>query len=392
MDNIINRELLKLENEGSFFSIEERIIIHQNIKSILKKIKEYENILNYYKNRLEKITERCIASKSLHGISSITLLDDDEINIIKGKTFIGKKIDDDVYFDIASITKLFTLFLYFTLENENVICREEKVGEIMPCYKYLKNYKIDDILYMRGEIRTPKRIDECFNKNEALKVLYDTYIYNDDFKTFKYTDIGLIILARIIEEKLSKIHNKKLLYNEIMDMYLLKKYNFESNYVVNGIISGSGRCDNKPNDSKARIIGPTGHAGIFMKKSDVKKIRDLLFYKRVFDEKQIELLYKSYSRPKSIAGLYQKYYDNSKTYVPSSYSNKSFASEGYTGSTLIFDLENKIINGIFVDAIKEGETKKSKKFKDCISKYQKEVTDLSIEAKVLKKVYNQIYF
>lgn len=392
MDNIINRELLKLENEGSFFSIEERIIIHQNIKYILNKIKEYENILKYYKNRLEKITEKYISADSFFGVSSIITLDRDEINVTKGKNFKGDNIDDDVYFDIASITKLFTLFLYFILENEKIINREEKVTDILPYYQNLKDYKIDDILYMKGEIRTQKRIDACLNKEEALNILSNTYIYNDNLNIYKYTDIGLIILARIIEEKISRIYNKKLSYNEIMDMFLLKKYNFESSYIPNGTIGGSGRCDNKPSDSKARIIGPTGHAGIFMKKEDVKKIRDLLFYKKIFAEKQIELLYKSYHRPKAIAGLYQKNFDISKTYVPSSYSNKSFASEGYTGSILLFDLENKIINGIFVDAIKEGQTKKLKNFKYYINKYQKEVTDLSIEAKVLKKVYNQIYF
>lgn len=391
MDNIINKELLKLENKGSFFSIEERIIIHQNIKSILNKIKEYENILTYYKDRLDKLSEKYISKESIFGLSSIITIDSDEIDIIKGKTFKGIDIKNDIYFDIASITKFFTLLLYFILEKEGIINKEEKVGDILPKYKNLRDYKIDDILYMRGEIRTLKRIDECTTKEEALKVLSDTYIYNDDFKTYKYTDIGLIVLALLIEEKVSKLYHKKMSYSEIMDIYLLKKYNLSATYIPNGIIASSGRCDNKVNDSKARIIGPVGHAGIFMQKKDVKIIRDLLFYKKVFTENQIELLYKSYSKPKAIVGLYQKYFDISKTYVPSSYSDKSFASEGYTGSTLIFDLENKIVNGIFVDAIKEGEVKKSKYFKESISNYQKEVTDLSIEAKVLKKVYNQIY-
>ena len=35
MINTIERELLKLENSGSFFSIEERIKIYQNISYIL---------------------------------------------------------------------------------------------------------------------------------------------------------------------------------------------------------------------------------------------------------------------------------------------------------------------------------------------------------------------
>lgn len=390
MINIIEKELLKLENSRSFFSIEERIKIYQNISYILNNIKEYQNILKLYHDRLQKITKKFLKTKTIYGISTAINIEKDIININDGTTCKNIKIDKNVYFDVASITKFFTLLLYFILENKGIICKKEKVVDIDSSYIYLKDYKVEDILNMRGEIRTRKRLDEYFNMEDALKELRKTYLFDSNLKKYKYTDIGLIILATIIEKRVNKINNSNLNYFEIMDKYLLKKYGFKSTYYPKGIISGNGRNDTLVNDSKARIIGPTAHAGLFMNIEDIKIIRDLLFYQNIFTEKQLKMLYES-NKPKSVVGLYQKYVDISKTYVPASFSFSSFASEGYTGSTLIFDLQNKIIDAILVDAIELGKNVKRNGFKESINYYQKEVTDLTIEAKVLKNVYKQIY-
>lgn len=390
MINTIERELLKLENSGSFFSIEERIKIYQNISYILENIKEYHNILKLYQDRLKKITREFIKTKTLYGISTSINIEKDVINITEGTTYKNTKIDRNTYFDVASITKFFTLLLYFNLENEGLINKKEKVVDIDSKYSYLEDYKIEDILNMRGEIRTRKRLDECTNKEDALKELRKTYLFDSDLKKYKYTDIGLIILANLIEKRVNKINNSSFNYFEIMDKYLLKKYGFKSTYYPKGVIAGSGRNDFLVNDSKARIIGPTAHAGLFMNIEDIKTIRNLLFYENIFTEKQLKMLYES-NKPKSVVGLYQKYVDISKTYVPASFSFSSFASEGYTGSTLIFDLQNKIIDAILVDAIDIGKKVKRNGFKESVNDYQKEVTDLTIEAKVLKKIYNRIY-
>ena len=104
-------------------------------------------------------------------------------------------------------------------------------------------------------------------------------------------------------------------------------------------------------------------------------------------------------------GLYQKNKEHNKSLCPRDYSDGSFTSQGYTGSSMIFDPINKIHNTIFVSAINQEfeKYKNLENFKDYITNdkangfiekehtYQDIVTKNSLIINTIKKIIDQEY-
>lgn len=342
----VDNRLINLINSGASISKDNLLYLKKFI--INNKKKDIYNILNSLMDELEDITYDYLNSKTINGISTTISINDLYLNI-----YGGTNINYDIEYDIASVTKLFTLILIFKYIDNGIINRYDKICDIDSNFKYL-DYTILDLIKMSGLIVTDKRIDEASNYYEALNRLYSVYPINYDKTVNNYTDIGFMVLSKLVEN----INGKS--FNDIMiDFY--RKYGIRINQMNN--IIGHGYNDCLPHDPKARIMnGMIGSAGIFINSFNMNKFAFELFnYDLISKDNLYALsnkLFEYNHDNKGIAGIYIKHpLGICKTSTPNEYSKYAFSHQGYTGSCAIFDPLLKIHNSILVDAIKDNNKK-----------------------------------
>lgn len=393
-DIFLNHELAKLQNIGSQFTKQELL----NLRNYVLKKLEYPYLEKAVEESLEKMideTSAFLKTGAAIGISECVSFPGFYVNILGGESIHGRVIESNTQFDLASITKLYTTLLVFILEDRGFLHYEDQIRDVMPQYDHLYPYNIWDILCMHGEIRTQRRVAEANSKKEAEEILNSIYLYNEDKQIYTYTDMGLIILSKVIEKVMSQNLSMNMSYANIMKNFLLEPLNLsQTTFYPGKNIAGNGRSDFFVHDPKARILGGcVGSAGLFTTSRDLAKLADCLFFHRNgIHTEMVTLLHKKFqNRSKGIGGLYQKYPDLSKTYVPKEYSLHTFASEGSTGSVAIFDVQNHIHNNILIDSIIEETGKKRDNFKWEYNEYQKKITDITLELYLLHQYYREDY-
>ena len=263
-------------------------------------------------------------------------------------------------YDIASITKLFTLKLLYDLQENKKLNFHDKIKKYVST-PYLQNTTILDLIKMKDTLRTPKKLSDTKDKEEFLEILMNAKIIKKEVP--EYNDIGFCLLGILIEE----VTNKSLTTNfeELFKALNLKNTHINPNQTYK--IYGNGGHGCLPHDKKTRVTGGiTGASGIFSNAYDLLQVGNLLIEKKFFKEEFLEEIFKynfvdHKMRNRTYAGLY-KYTEDYKCYVPKNYSRYSLAHQGYTGATLIVDLENKIVNVLLFDAILPNINEKSSKF------------------------------
>ena len=365
VDGIIN-----LINSGASISKDKLILLRKFLNFNKKRNIFY--ILNDLMDELESITYDFINSKVITSISTTVDIPNINLNIYSG-------INYNTEFDIASVTKLFTLVLVLKLIDNRLFKLNDKICDIDTNFKHL-DYTILDLIKMSGNIITDSRIDLAYNYVDALKRLYSVHpiTYNKDINN--YTDIGFMVLSRLIEDITGNSFN-----DIIINFY--KSYGIIINKLNN--VVGNGYNDFYPHDPKARIMGLIGSAGVFINSSNMN-----IFAHKLFDSDIIskENLYKLSNKlfeynhaNKGIAGIYIKHpLGIKKSSTPLEYSRYAFSHQGYTGSCAIFDPLLKIHNSILVDSIKENK-KKDKNFYKYFNLYHQKLIMITLKTYLLNK-------
>lgn len=323
-------KLSKLLDSGSIISMD-------NLR-LLRKLKK--NNLDDLMNEFSSITYDFLKSGVIDNISTNIVTNNINLNIYSG-------IKYDTEYDIASVTKLFTLILVLKYIDNNVFNLNDRICDINSNFKYL-DYTILDLIKMSGSIKTNMRIDKT-NYQEAVNILYNTYPVNHDKSINNYTDIGFMVLSKIIED----INN--LSYQEIITNFY-KSYGIDINIMKD--ITGNGGSI-YPHDPKARVMGLIGSAGIFINSPNMDKFIDKIINQEIIKK---DYLYKLANKlfinnhpNKGYAGIYIKHpLGIKKTSTPLEYSKYAFSHQGYTGSCIIIDPYLKIHNNILVSAIKDN--------------------------------------
>ena len=202
-DIFLNHELAKLQNTGSQFTKQELL----NLRNYVLQKLEYPYLEKAVEESLDKMVEETIAflkTGATIGISQCVSFPNFYVNILGGESIHHNVIQPNTQFDLASITKLYTTLLVFILEDKGYLHYQEQIRDVMPEYDRLYPYNIWDILCMHGEIRTQKRVTEAASKKEAEQILQTIYLYNEDKQIYTYTDMGLIILSKVIEKIMSE--------------------------------------------------------------------------------------------------------------------------------------------------------------------------------------------
>ncbi len=333
-------------------------------KDNLIKLRNY--ILNNQKRNIELILQELMEELSdytfsflktgvIKGINTSICLDQIDLNI-----YGGNNINYDTEFDIASITKLFTLILVFKFIDNGILKAADRICDIDSRFSYL-DYTIDDLIKMCGHIVTNERIDEALSKEEALNRLYSVHPVHYNKKINNYTDIGFMVLSKVIE------NITMLPFDEV-----IKSFYRDYGILINqkSQVVGNGHNDYLPHDPKARIMGGCiGSSGIFINSLNMKKMAY-----RIFDDnnfiacnhllKLSQKLFDNNHANKGLAGIYIKHpLGIKKSSTPNEYSKYAFSHQGYTGSCIILDPYHRLYSGIMVDAIKDNQKKDSNFYK-----------------------------
>lgn len=319
-------------------------------------------------------------------------------------------VDEKTMFDVASITKLFTLILLFKLEEEGIIDLDSKICDINPDFQNLEDFTVMDLIRLHGNLRTDGDVRMAKCPEEAYELLKTLYLTSNTRDENTYTDFGAIVLSDTIEKLISKELGKKVSFAEIMDTYLLQPLGLQ-NTMFNPIstnISGTGYNTGVVHDPKARALGgAVGSAGLFTTSDDLAILAKHLY---VVENINVGLISKKnlsrlgeitfpYSKQsnKGNLGIYVKHpLGFAKTYTPSEFSTGSFSHQGWTGALSTFDAKNGIHQNILVNAIYKDDDKtrvrndKPDGYGAAFDAYLEQITKNTMLMYMVKKYYARL--
>lgn len=348
--------------------------------------------------------------------SSIFLGGDDFLNVLDGYRYQRDKnpdydIDENTLFDVASITKLFTLILAYECETLGLDLNIP-IKAINPDYD-LGDFTINDLIRLCGEIATDGRINDAKCEEEAYEILKTAHLVSDNRNENKYTDIGAMIIADTLVKVLNNTRVKNYNLQQWMNELIFKPLNMKHT-TFNPKGTNITGCGNRfeVHDPKARALGGiAGHAGIFTNGEDLAKLANGLFKIYHNIDRPIELtkehIYKmgeitfpnAKQCNKGNLGLYVKHPDGfARTFTPSIFAKGSFSHQGWTGSLATFDPVNQIHQSILVNAIYETDNKelirndKPVGFGGRFDQYLDQLTTNTMLLYVAKEYYNRYIY
>ena len=385
--------------------------------SLLSHDEDLESVLKSITNDIENITVEFLNKKNEFGVSYITgistgiYLPDYSDNGTYKYTLVGGdrsryeegKVNFDTLFDVASITKLYTLILTFKLEELGLLDLNVPISTYNHIYeeKQFQDFSINDLIKLCGEIRTEGRVDAAKTPEEARRIYETLYLFSNDRNTQKYSDFGAMVIADIISKVLSERFHKQMTFDEIMNEYLFKPLYINNTTFTPKIINVSGNANDlrMPHDEKSRLLGGvTGHAGLFTNSEGLYKLSDGLFNGDYLNQEHLDRLgeHTFEGKSKGNLGVYVKTPNGlSDSYTPIEFSNESFSHQGWTGSVAAFDRKNNIHNNILVNAIDLDQNKDHLKnnkplgFGSEFGLYQSKLTAKIMMLYVAKKYYNK---
>jgi len=399
-------DYLKVLREKSLELVKKDIDLNEALAQISKEIKyqteEFLNKKNEYGTSYISGISSCIYFPDFKGNGEYKL------KLVGGKTCRVKssKVNENTLFDVASITKLYTLLLLFKLEDLKLINLNSRICDINPDFRNLEDFTLNDLVRLHGELRTNGNITKATSKEEAYNILKTLYLTSNSKEENKYTDFGAIVIGDTIEKVISNIKGEKVTLDEIMYEYLLTPLNLNRTFFnpVNNNISGTGYRSNLVHDPKVRILGGiAGSAGIFTTSDDLAKLSKSLyrinnsykdFMKKIYLDKLGEVTFPGSN--KGNLGIYVKHKEGyNKTFTPLEFSDGSFSHQGWTGSVAVFDPNNLIHNNILVNAIYVDENNDKVKndkpigFMDAFVEYQEQITKNIMLMYVAKQYFNR---
>lgn len=343
---------------------------------------------------------------------------DSSIKVIGGKikrdnpSLLGYRIiDNDTLFDVASITKLYTLIYAYTVETIGLDLNTQ-VGMIDSRYN-LEDFTINDLIRLCGEIITDGRVNDAKNRDEAYAILRTACLKSNSRLENKYTDIGAMIIADVVTRWLNNKYNTHYTFEKWINDLVLEPMNLKNTMYNPNTINISGNGNNAGvHDPKAKAFGGvSGHAGIFTNGSDLKKLAKGIFAvnnnmksrlngRLYLTKEQIsrfgEITFPNAQQSnKGNLGIYVKHplgFD--KTFTPSAFSTGSFSHQGWTGALATFDPNNLIHQSILVNAIYESSDKdkvindKPVGYGGRFDKYLASLTDDTMIMYVAKKYFD----
>lgn len=197
-------------------------------------------------------------------------------------------IRPDSLYDLASLTKLFTLVATLQLIQRRKIYFEDFIGILDKRFTKLRDTNIFDVLSYQAVLRSPQRIDMQPDAAAAEKQIFLTSRYHDSLSGKLYSDMNALLLKYIIEQA-SGLSFEEYLKKNIFTVLGMKdtfsavpedrlpdclNYNYEHRIVDKHYVIEENALPGTVHDPKARFLmkgglGLQGHAGLFSSAQDM---------------------------------------------------------------------------------------------------------------------------
>ncbi len=261
---------------------------------------------------------------------------------------------ENTLYDIASVTKLFTLVAVLRLCDKGILSLEAQVGDYSTNFSNIGHIHIYELMNFSKTLITDRRIDVLTNQEEALSLLYN--IKQADTPP-RYSDMGPIILGLLIDsiegmsfkETVKEIFNICQLNNtfwwpDLPNSITDSIQSYDNEYsLTNEGIKIINHITGIPHDKKAALLGTTAHAGIFSTPQDLSRFSISLLSNRLLSDESLECIgskkYDYITNNGQRFGLlcYKKTENEIISEVPFQFSDNAIAISGYTGNYLMID-------------------------------------------------------
>ena len=259
--------------KGTFASKEELLSVVNEMKDIINnnKDKTPEEIIDIIiKKPLEEL--EVIRQKYLTpGYANSIKIDNINVKLYGGNiNYLGEPMPENALFDIASMTKFYTIALAYCLIKEGVFSYNDKIKELDPRFVNMGDLTVGEVLSFGALFMTPGRIDDGKTIEEAKDKLFNMEVKEKG--AYNYNDMGMMLIKEVMENVTGED------YAELMDRFILKPFGLKDTHLIVPqnkftLLTGSPNAIyGKVNDPKALAVGGySGHAGMWASSDDITK-------------------------------------------------------------------------------------------------------------------------
>ncbi len=277
-----------------------------------------------------------------------------------------RPIREDTLYDLASLTKLFTLISVMQLLAQGRLSLSDSVGKIDPRFSQLKQASIRDVLCYEAVLKTPLRIDEQPDREAALKQVFATEVSPVEPARL-YSDMNALVLKYVVEAAGGMPFFDYLLTNILTPAGMTDTfarippgrvkdcacYNYEYRILGDKYMLRTDAPNGTPHDPKARVLSDgnrdlCGHAGLFSTLNDMVRFSQAILSQKLLPMEVLREIGVNRTGRIGDDGSYRQYlgylcFSKSPAQrfseVPQWMNSNAFGLSGFTGNHIAVDPE-----------------------------------------------------
>lgn len=238
-----------------------------------KDMDEYEIIDKIIKDDLDyidKVFSNSVVPGYTIGINEGNI----KLKVLGGNVDDNNKMTEDVLFDIASMSKMYTQVILYNMIKQGYFKLDDKIYNLDNRFVNLKDVSVRELMGFTVELETPGNMTLMEDIDEAYEALFNIHVKLDKNGDqvrgkYVYSDFGLMVMKEVAERVSGKT------YKELLEGLGLDETRIDQ--LDKFIITGSSNVDKLGvNDPKAISVGGhSGHAGIFASSDDILKFYEM---------------------------------------------------------------------------------------------------------------------
>jgi CubicO group peptidase (beta-lactamase class C family) len=277
-----------------------------------------------------------------------------------------RPIREDTLYDLASLTKLFTLISVMQLIERGRLSFKDSVGKIDPRFSHLKQASIRDVLCYEAVLKTPQRIDEQPDREAALKQVFATEVSPVEPARL-YSDMNALVLKYVVEAAGGMNFFEYIQQNILTPAGMTETYaripperikdcacyNYEYRILKDKYVLRTDAPIGTPHDPKARILSDKGrdlcgHAGLFSTLNDMVRLSQAFLSQKLLSMESLLEIGVNRTGRISADGSYRQYLGylcfvkspaQRFSEVPQWMGSRAFGLSGFTGNHIAIDPE-----------------------------------------------------
>lgn len=294
-----------------------------------------------YKKKREKISRKMtklLEEKRVAGMS-YSFVDEFEIKeFYKGiqgyeEPFNSMKLDETMYYDIASLTKVVgTTTRILQLIEEEKLTLDTKVSSLLKEFKH-QNVTIENLLMHNSGLPVDIKDKSNLTKERIMEEVYQAPLEFKIGEKSQYSDFGFILLGEIIKlldqtslEEIFQTHIFKPLQMTHTSYVITDKKEL---YIPTECTEKRGCIQAETHDTKGYLLGQSGHAGIFSSLHDLSLFVQSFFKPGLLLQAETIELLKSKTLHGRGLGWEKKYGEHILNHT------------GFTGTSIVIDLDQQ---------------------------------------------------